>query len=191
MCWRLKLNGFTLHVQQVQSESQPFSPTQRSPASSANPLSPRATTPTDPKGHVPRPDPQPPKGAPQSIQGSPVRSPTAAAGGQQSPKLGIGGSTPSSMQRGGSLNVPAPMSRTAGGLKGNWGAFWEAVMRDHCHAGLIWNEGTRAELREALQVCYLAMPCRWQVALPLASLCRLTTIAVIPLLGAGYLPAAP
>lgn len=37
-------------------------------------------------------------------------------------------------------------------LKGNWEAFWAAVDKDHCHAALIWNERTRAELREALQV---------------------------------------
>ncbi|KAK9822709.1 hypothetical protein WJX81_005943 [Elliptochloris bilobata] len=37
------------------------------------------------------------------------------------------------------------------GLKGNWDALWAAVARDHCHAGLIWNETTRAELHEALQ----------------------------------------
>lgn len=30
---------------------------------------------------------------------------------------------------------------------------WGAVGRDHHHAGLIWNETTRAELRLALQVC--------------------------------------
>ena len=29
---------------------------------------------------------------------------------------------------------------------------WAAVGRDHHHAGLIWNETTRAELRLALQV---------------------------------------
>jgi DnaJ family protein C protein 13 len=38
------------------------------------------------------------------------------------------------------------------GLRGNWDAFWAAAMKDHCHAGLIWNERTRSELREALQV---------------------------------------
>ena len=37
-------------------------------------------------------------------------------------------------------------------LRGNWEAFWSAVDKDHCHAALIWNERTRAELREALQV---------------------------------------
>lgn len=40
----------------------------------------------------------------------------------------------------------------AGGLKGNWEAFWAAAQRDHCHAALVWNEATRGELREALQV---------------------------------------
>lgn len=62
------------------------------------------------------------------------------------------------MQRGASLNVPPPVARTAGGLKGNWVLFWGAVLREHCHAGLIWNEGTRAELREALQVHCLSAP---------------------------------
>jgi DNAJ protein RME-8 N-terminal len=41
---------------------------------------------------------------------------------------------------------------SAGHIKGNWDALWSAVLRDHYHAGLIWNETTRAELREALQV---------------------------------------
>jgi hypothetical protein len=39
----------------------------------------------------------------------------------------------------------------AAGPKGNWEAFWAAVHKDHSNAALIWNEGTRAELREALQ----------------------------------------
>ncbi|KAK9915634.1 hypothetical protein WJX75_001835 [Coccomyxa subellipsoidea] len=43
---------------------------------------------------------------------------------------------------------PASMSR---GLRGNWGAFWTAALRDHCQPGLIWNQQTRSELREALQ----------------------------------------
>lgn len=85
-----------------------------------------------------------------------------AGGGavQQAPEASIG-TLEGSMQRGASLNVPPPVARTAGGLKGNWGLFWGAVQRDHCHAGLIWNEGTRAELREALQVrsdCFLTPP---------------------------------
>ena len=73
---------------------------------------------------------------------------------QQAPEASIGTlrTLEGSMQRGASLNVPPPVARTAGGLKGNWALFWGAVQRDHCHAGLIWNEGTRAELREALQV---------------------------------------
>lgn len=79
---------------------------------------------------------------------------------QQAPEASIG-TLEGSMQRGASLNVPPPVARTAGGLKGNWALFWGAVQRDHCHAGLIWNEGTRAELREALQVqsnCLLTFP---------------------------------
>jgi DNAJ protein RME-8 N-terminal len=45
----------------------------------------------------------------------------------------------------------------AGGVKGNWKAFWSNLERDHCHAGLIWNERTRTELREALQVIRLLL----------------------------------
>lgn len=37
-------------------------------------------------------------------------------------------------------------------MKGNWGALWAAVAHDHHHAGLIWSETTRGELRLALQV---------------------------------------
>lgn len=76
---------------------------------------------------------------------------TGQVGVEQAPEGGIG-ALPGSLQRGPSLNVPPPVGRTAGGLKGNWALFWGAVVRDHCHAGLIWNEGNRAELREALQV---------------------------------------
>ena len=34
-------------------------------------------------------------------------------------------------------------------------------MRDHSHAALVWNEGTRAELREALLVGHASLlsPC--------------------------------
>ncbi len=54
--------------------------------------------------------------------------------------------------------LPAlPPPGAAGTLKGNWEAFWGAVQRDHAHAALIWNEATRAELREALQVGCLAV----------------------------------
>ncbi|GAX72903.1 hypothetical protein CEUSTIGMA_g358.t1 [Chlamydomonas eustigma] len=37
------------------------------------------------------------------------------------------------------------------GLRGNWPAFWAACLRDHRHAGLIWNQTTRLELRDALE----------------------------------------
>ncbi len=53
------------------------------------------------------------------------------------------------------INTTVPLCTAptcTGTLKGNWEAFWAAVGRDHAHAALIWNEGTRAELREALQV---------------------------------------
>lgn len=44
-------------------------------------------------------------------------------------------------------------------LRANWDAFWTAALRDHCHAGLIWNQQTRSEFREALQVKqYSAVP---------------------------------
>ena len=48
--------------------------------------------------------------------------------------------------------VAASPCCAAASLRCNWDAFWGAVAKDHCHAGLIWNERTRAELREALQV---------------------------------------
>lgn len=48
-------------------------------------------------------------------------------------------------------SVAAMLSQVSGGLRGNWPAFWAAVARDHCHAGLIWNETTRHELRDALE----------------------------------------
>lgn len=41
--------------------------------------------------------------------------------------------------------------QASGGLKGNWPAFWAAAVKDHCHAGLIWNESTRRELRDVLE----------------------------------------
>ena len=44
------------------------------------------------------------------------------------------------------------MHEFAGQLRGNWDALWRNALRDHHHAGLIWNESTRAELKEALQV---------------------------------------
>jgi DnaJ family protein C protein 13 len=36
-------------------------------------------------------------------------------------------------------------------LKGNWGALWDALGKDHFHAGLIWNEQCRVDLRQALE----------------------------------------
>jgi hypothetical protein len=38
-------------------------------------------------------------------------------------------------------------------LQYNWPEFWLQVDRDHYHAGLIWNESCRQELRETLKVC--------------------------------------
>ena len=91
---------------------------------------------------------------------------------QQAPDGPIGGPE-GSLQRGASLNVPPPVARTGGGLKGNWGLFWGAVLRDHCHAGLIWNEGTRAELREALEVSWPSALLACQVSyLPFPSSCQ-------------------
>lgn len=48
----------------------------------------------------------------------------------------------------GGFRRAVPASR---GLRASWEAFWTAALRDHCHAGLIWNQQTRSELREALQ----------------------------------------
>jgi DnaJ family protein C protein 13 len=39
---------------------------------------------------------------------------------------------------------------SGGGLRGNWEALWAALGRDHSHAGLVWNETCRRELRDAL-----------------------------------------
>lgn len=80
-----------------------------------------------------------------------------------SPSVGSGGGGPpgapgANGQAGGrraedrGAGAGAPAAR---GLKGNWEALWAAVARDHCHAGLIWNETTRAELREALQARFI------------------------------------
>lgn len=52
-----------------------------------------------------------------------------------------------------------------GASRANWEAMWAAVGRDHHHAGLIWNETTRAELRLALQV---GQPCHVCISLQLA-----------------------
>ncbi|KAL0042756.1 hypothetical protein WJX79_009797 [Trebouxia sp. C0005] len=139
-----------------QADPNPLSPTQRSSAFTAksnNPLSPRGAQ--DPGALRPDPLSQPGSSEQQAAllrQTAPSAQPRATGGGavQQAPEASIG-TLEGSMQRGASLNVPPPVARTAGGLKGNWGLFWGAVQRDHCHAGLIWNEGTRAELREALQ----------------------------------------
>ncbi|KAK9809260.1 hypothetical protein WJX72_012293 [[Myrmecia] bisecta] len=60
-----------------------------------------------------------------------------------------GPAAPSSGARPGGQGSQA--AGNVGGLKGNWEALWTAILRDHCHAGLIWNERTRAELREGLQ----------------------------------------
>lgn len=46
---------------------------------------------------------------------------------------------------------PPHLSALANNLKGNWEVFWSNATRDHCTAGLIWNERTRSELREALE----------------------------------------
>ncbi|KAK9807966.1 hypothetical protein WJX73_008492 [Symbiochloris irregularis] len=82
----------------------------------------------------PRPNPQPQALGPsmahqpqqQSLQ---AREAMAAASGRLGPKV-------------------ATQSR---GRRGNWDAFWAQVDKDHCNAGLIWNERTRSELRNALQ----------------------------------------
>lgn len=53
-----------------------------------------------------------------------------------------------------SPSPPNPLDVNAASLRLNWEAFWAAVAKDHSHAGLIWNERTRSELREALQVVF-------------------------------------
>lgn len=53
--------------------------------------------------------------------------------------------------------VAALTLQVSGGLKGNWDALWSAVLRDHCHAGLVWNAATRAELRDALDMEHAAL----------------------------------
>ena len=39
-------------------------------------------------------------------------------------------------------------------LQYNWPEFWSQVDHDHHHAGLIWNESCRHDLRETLKVCH-------------------------------------
>ena len=74
-------------------------------------------------------------------------SPSAGGGGSSGAQGEPGGQR--AEDRGARAARAPPAAR---GLKGNWEALWAAVAKDHCHAGLIWNETTRAELREALQV---------------------------------------
>lgn len=57
---------------------------------------------------------------------------------------------PTSLQPEVKSTSEAPYAQIGGGLKGNWDAFWSAISRDHCHAGLVWNATTRSELRDAL-----------------------------------------
>ena len=53
---------------------------------------------------------------------------------------------------GASGGLLTPSQGLAVQLRANWQAFWTAVFRDHSHAGLVWSEATRSELRAALQV---------------------------------------
>ena len=49
-----------------------------------------------------------------------------------------------------SCALVSAIAATPPALRGNWPVFWAAVCRDHSHAGLVWNERCRRELREAL-----------------------------------------
>ncbi len=80
-------------------------------------------------------------------------SPSAGGGGSSGTQGEPGGQR--AEDRGARAARAPPAAR---GLKGNWEALWAAVAKDHCHAGLIWNETTRAELREALQVRAASLP---------------------------------
>ena len=44
----------------------------------------------------------------------------------------------------------APPSPSTAPPTSDWGGLWRDMARDHAHAGLVWNEATRAELRDAL-----------------------------------------
>jgi hypothetical protein len=81
------------------------------------------------------------------------RRPSPAAAGAARPEAadGSSGSEAGGRRPRGAAPRPGTAPPAARGLKGNWAALWAALDRDHCHAGLIWNEATRAELREALQ----------------------------------------
>jgi DnaJ family protein C protein 13 len=95
-----------------------------------------------------QPPPAPPGGDPLQQPAMPQQDAAAAQQQQQQQQGQQQQGAPSPVGR--RLLEPAPPPRP-GTLKGNWEAFWAAAARDHSHAALIWNEGTRAELRQALQ----------------------------------------
>eukprot|EP00983_Pelagomonas_calceolata_P008680 283487-Pelagomonas_calceolata.AAC.1 len=72
-----------------------------------------------------------------------------AGGGQAATSTGVQSGVGHSSGEG-SATSAAAAKLSGGGLRGNWGALWHALAMDHYHAGLIWNEATRAELRGAL-----------------------------------------
>ncbi|KAF8069423.1 GRV2 [Scenedesmus sp. PABB004] len=116
----------------LQPAPQPTEPQQPAAA-------PGAAAPTAPAA------PAPPAAAPLVAPGP---GPGGAADGsaqqaQQAPPQQPAGPSPA--------HRPPVLPAAAGGLRGNWPALWAAAARDHCHAGLIWNESTRRELRDALE----------------------------------------
>lgn len=61
------------------------------------------------------------------------------------------GGTKSERDNFSSLNIRHQESSVYSFLQGNWSAFWERIDQDSHHAGLIWNETCRSELRQALK----------------------------------------
>jgi DnaJ family protein C protein 13 len=97
--------------------------------------------------------------APQSAQQHPSVGPALGAAAQAShaaapPATPLGAAASAAAAPQPSQPSPPPValpSLPLRGLKGNWEALWAAAARDHCHAGLVWNETTRGELRSALE----------------------------------------
>lgn len=116
----------------------PPAPKQEAPAAPAPPPAPAAPVTTQPAQPA---QPLAQTAAPQAATEPPLPVSQPAAGPMSPPP-------PAPVPR-----APAPAPAPAPyrpSLKGNWPAFWEACMADHCSAGLMWNERTRQELRDAL-----------------------------------------
>lgn len=71
--------------------------------------------------------------------------------GVKGKERGLGGAV-ECIGQGLGFRAPGATSALACAVKGDWEALWSALARDHHHAGLVWNETTRGELRLALQV---------------------------------------